>query len=98
MVPPCAVQYPKYDDYFIAADEENSIGETLCQYTPHFRLAAQAGILKRIGSGAGDCRFDFGEQFVAEPHFLVVIPDRCVGDIHLSFGSNDNAMVPPRHG
>jgi len=90
------VQYAHNDNPILAADEEDSVWETIDQHAPYFRAAAKARKSKRVPCRAGDCGFNFGDEIVPQAGLFLIIPDGCIGDVNLRFTA-DNDLVRSRH-
>jgi len=93
-----AVEDAEDHDGVVAANEEDAVGKSLHQHPTHLWLAAKTRVTERIRGGAGDGRFDFGEEIVAEARLLSVLPDGGVGDVDLCFNADDDTKRVGRHG
>ena len=91
----CAMEDAKHDDGVGSEHEEHAVGETLGEDAAHVGLAAQAWELAGIGGGTLDGAMNLGEEFVAQPGALVVVPKRGLGKVGFGRGMDDE---PVRHG
>src|SRR4051812_2536289 len=87
---PRAVKNAKNDNVRRTTNEKDAIGKSIHQHSSHLWFATKTREAKRILGEAGNCRFNLGEQSLAQTRLLAFVPDGSVRDIHFGFAANDD--------
>lgn len=86
------VEDSEHDDGVGPKHVEDAVWKAFRQHAAHFGLEAQARVLPGIGDGIFNRGMNFGDEFLAQPGPLVLIPDRGVSDDYLGLDTNNKPV------